>query len=388
MKKIKLLNKIAKVGTDIFDPSEYEIGEEIENPNAVLVRSADMHSFEFNPELIAIARAGAGVNNIPIDRCAEEGIVVFNTPGANANSVKELAVASLILASRDIIGGVEWANSLSGSDGIAKKVEKGKSAFVGCEIEGKTLGVIGLGAIGGSVANAAKYLGMDVIGCDPYITVDAAWSLSRSVKKAASYDEIYKSSDYITIHAPATEETKGMINAATIDKMKDGVRIINLSRADLVNIDDIKAALASGKVARYVTDFPTDETIGVDGIINIPHLGASTIEAEDHCAVMAAQELIEFLENGNIINSVNFPNASMPHSGDVRICVMHKNVPNVLSQISAAISAENINIENMLNRSKKDYAYTIVEIIGDIPRAIVDKLDALDCVIRVIVLKK
>ena len=387
MYNIKLMNKIAKIGTDIFDKEKYNIGENIEAPDAIMVRSAVMHDMPLNPELRAIARAGAGVNNIPVDKCTEQGIVVFNTPGANANGVKELAIAALILASRDIVGGIDWINTLEGQKDIAKIVEKGKSAYVGCEIEGKTLGVIGLGAIGGMVANAAKNLGMDVIGYDPYITVDAAWGLSRSIKKANSYDEVFKNSDYITIHAPATDETIGLINAAAFTKMKNGVKIINLSRADLVNSADIKAALTEGKVGCYVTDFPTDETVGVKGVINIPHLGASTNESEDNCAVMAARELIEFLENGNIVNSVNFPNTSMPHMGDARICVMHKNIPNVLSNISSAVSAENINIENMLNRSKKDLAYTIVEIIGDIPENIITKLNALDSVIKVTVIK-
>jgi Phosphoglycerate dehydrogenase and related dehydrogenases len=386
MYNIKLLNKIAKVGTDVFG-DKYNVGENIENADAIMVRSADMHGMEFAPELKAIARAGAGTNNIPCDECAEKGIVVFNTPGANANGVKELAVAALILASRNIIGGIEWANTLKGQDDIAKLVEKGKSAYAGYEVEGKTLGVIGLGAIGGIVANAAKALGMDVIGYDPYMTVSAAWSLSRGIRKGTSNDDIYKNSDYITIHAPATAETKGMLNKETFAKMKDGVKIINLSRADLVNAADMKEAIASGKVACYVTDFPTNETVGEKGIINIPHLGASTNESEDNCAVMAAQELVEFLENGNIMNSVNYPNTFMPHVGDARICVMHKNLPNVLSAISSAVSAENINIENMLNRSLKDYAYTIVEIMGDVPQTIVEKLNAIENIINVRVIK-
>jgi len=386
MYNINLLNKIAKIGTDIFD-DKYNVGENMENADAIMVRSADMHGMEFGSELKAIARAGAGTNNIPCDECAEKGIVVFNTPGANANGVKELAIAALILASRNIIGGIEWVNTLAGQDDIAKLVEKGKSAYAGYELDGKTLGVIGLGAIGGIVANAAKSLGMDVIGYDPYITIDAAWSLSRGIRKGTSYDDIYKNSDYITIHAPATAETKGIFNKDSIAKMKKGVKIINLSRADLVNSDDMKAALESGKVACYVTDFPTNDTIGVKGIINIPHLGASTNESEDNCAVMAAQELVEFLENGNIMNSVNYPNTFMPHVGDARICVMHKNIPNVLSAVSSAVSAENINIENMLNRSRKDYAYTIVEIMGDVPQSIIEKLKDAEGIINIRVIK-
>lgn len=383
MKNIQLLNKIAKVGIDIFDTGKYNITENAASPDGIMVRSADMLQNEFNPELIAIARAGAGVNNIPVERCAEKGIVVFNTPGANANGVKELAVAALLLASRDIAGGIEWAKKQTGKAGVAKAVEKEKAKFAGVEIEGKTLGVIGLGAVGGMVANAAKNLGMEVIGYDPYITVEAAWSLSRSIKKASGYDEIYMNSDYITVHAPATTETRGMFCAASFAKMKDGVRIINLSRADLVNSADMIEAVKTKKVACYITDFPTDETIGIDGIIAIPHLGASTNESEDNCAIMAAHELTEFLENGNIKNSVNYPDASMPHSGDARICVLHKNIPNMLSQISAAISAENINIENMLNRSKKEYAYTIVEIGGSVPQKTLDTLYQIEGIIRV-----
>ena len=387
MFKIKLLNKIAKVGTDNFNPAEFKIGDDIEDPDAIIVRSADMHSMTFGPSLRAIARAGAGVNNIPIDECSKRGIVVFNTPGANANGVKELTIAALLLASRDIVEGIEWVKSLNGQTGIPKLVEAGKSKFAGCELEGKKLGVIGLGAIGGMVANAAVALGMEVIGFDPYITVDAAWGLSRAVHRAASYDEVYAKADYITIHAPATSETKGMICADTIAKMKDGVRIINLSRADLVCSADITAALASGKVKRYVTDFPTDELAGVEGVIAIPHLGASTYESEDNCAVMAVKQVAEYLKNGNIINSVNYPSTSMPHDGDVRVCVLHANKPNMLSQFSSAISAHNINIENMINRSRGDYAYTIIEIIGDVPADVVERISSFDGVYRINIIK-
>lgn len=388
MYKIQLLNKIAKVGTDRFDTAKYEIGTDVAAPDAIMVRSAAMHDMEFGPEMLAIARAGAGVNNIPVDRCADAGIVVFNTPGANANGVKELALAALLLASRDIVAGVEWAGTLAGNElGVAKAVEKGKSAFAGCELSGKTLGVIGLGAIGAMVANAAVSLGMKVIGCDPYITVDGAWHLSRSIVKADNYDEIFAKSDYITMHIPSTPETKNMFCADAFAKMKDGVRIINLSRADLVNAADIKEAIASGKVAKYVTDFPTEDIINVKNIVAIPHLGASTEESEDNCAVMAATELIDYIESGNIRNSVNYPNASMPHDGDARICVMHKNIPNMLSQISSSVSSKGINIENMINRSKKDYAYTILEIRGDIPDTIADEVSDIDGVIRVRVIK-
>ena len=360
MKNVLLMNKIAKVGTDVFDRSEYAVGDALENPVAMMVRSASLHETEFGKDLLAIARCGAGVNNIPVDRCAEQGIVVFNTPGANANGVKELAICALMLASRDIVGGVEWAKTLSTD--VAKSVEKGKSAYGGCEIAGKTLGVIGLGAIGGLVANAAHHLGMEVLGCDPYITVNAAWSLSRSIEKAATYDEIYEKADYITLHVPATPTTKNMINRDTIAKMRDGVRIINLARADLVDAEALKEALASGKVAAYVTDFPTEATQGVKGVVSIPHLGACTEESEDNCAVMAAHELDDFLKTGNIKNSVNYPNVQLPVTpGTHRLCVMHKNIPNTLSYVTSQVSASGINIENMANGSKGDYAYTIVE---------------------------
>ena len=385
--KIKLLNKIAKVGIDNLDKTKYEVSEFVENPDAIMVRSAVMHDMPLGDNLLAIARAGAGVNNIPVEKCAEEGIVVFNTPGANANGVKELAVAALLLASRDVVGGIEWANSISDDPEIAKAVEKGKSKFAGCEILGKTLGVIGLGAIGGLVANTARSLGMNVIGCDPFITVSAAWSLSRAVHSAASYDEIYANSDYITLHVPATKDTKGMINAETIAKMRDGVRIINLSRADLVDADAMVEAVKSGKVAAYVTDFPTPKTMGVKGIINIPHLGASTEESEDNCAVMAAQELSDYLANGNIRNSVNFPAISMPRSGDTRICVLHKNIPAVLSTTTSVISHQGLNIENMTNKSRGELAYTMIDITGDVGEDTREKLLAIEGVKRVRILK-
>ena len=361
MKNIKLLNKIASVGTDIFDKENYNVCFDIDEPDAVLVRSASMHEQPIPDSVVAIARAGAGVNNIPVDKCTERGIVVFNTPGANANAVKELAVCALVLASRDVVGGCNWAESLKGEEGVAKLVEAGKSAFVGNELLGKKLGVIGLGAIGGMVANAANALGMTVIGCDPYITARAAWSLAPSIKQAFDYDEIFRTCDYITLHVPATASTKNMICEKTLATMKKGVRIINLARADLVNAEDMKAAIESGKVAKYVTDFPTEATVGVKGIVNIPHLGASTVESEDHCAVMAARQLKEYLTNGNIQNSVNFPNVSLPHNLAARVAVMHKNIPNMLSQITAAFSAEKVNIENLASGSKGEVAYTILE---------------------------
>ena len=383
MKNILCLNKIAAVGTDKLDSALYNVGTDVQNPDAIMVRSAAMHDMTFGPELQAIARAGAGVNNIPVDRCSKEGIVVFNTPGANANGVKELAICALMLASRDVVGGIKWADTLQGTEGVAKAVEAGKSKFAGVEIQGKTLGVIGLGAIGGLVANAAVALGMKVVGCDPFLSVEAAWNIDHNVVKAASYDEVFQVADYVTLHVPATAETKGMINATSLATMKDGVRIINLARADLVNSADIKAALESGKVASYVVDFPTDDTVGVKGIVTIPHLGASTAESEDNCAVMAALELDEFLRYGNIKNSVNFPNVSMPMSGDKRLCVFHANIPNMLSQITAVLAETGVNIENMINKSKGDNAYTVVDVTGDVADTVVEKLNAVDGIVKV-----
>lgn len=361
MLKVKLMNKIAKVGTDVLSPLKYEVNADVEQEDAVMVRSAALHEMPFSPNLRAIARCGAGVNNIPVEKCTKEGVVVFNTPGANANAVKELAIAALVLASRDVIGGVKWVETLAGQSGVAKLVETGKGAFVGHELAGKTLGVIGLGAIGGMVANAAISLGMNVMGYDPYITAKAAWSLAPSVRQASDYGDIFKHCDYISLHVPATPQTKNMICQNTISQMKNGVRILNLARADLVNAEDIKQAIKEKKVSAYITDFPTDETVGVEGITAIPHLGASTIESEDHCAIMAAQQLDEFLTCGNIRNSVNFPTVGIPMSDKPRVCIMNQNVPNMLSQITAAFSAQNINIENLANGSKGDIAYTIVE---------------------------
>ena len=381
MAKIQLLNKISQIGLKQFNDT-YEIGDAITDPDAILVRSAAMHDMEFGASLKAIGRAGAGVNNIPVDRCAEEGIVVFNTPGANANGVKELAIAALMLASRDIVGGIQWANALTAD--VAKSVEKGKSAFAGNEIMGKTLGVIGLGAIGGLVANAAAALGMNVIGCDPYITIDGAWHLSRAIQKAATYDEVFEKADYISLHVPATPQTKNMICADSIAKMKSGVRIINLARADLVNAADLTAAIADGKIASYVTDFPTEDTIGVKGIVTIPHLGASTEESEDNCAIMAANELIDYLENGNIKNSVNFPNLNLPHTAAHRVVILHKNIPNMIARITGSLADQNINIENLMNASKGDYAGTIAETNSPVDDAVVEKIAAVDGIIRVI----
>ncbi len=376
MKNIQLLNKIAPCGTALFDKAEYAVEENIENPDAIMVRSAVMHEMEFGSNLKAIARAGAGVNNIPLDKCAEQGIVVFNTPGANANAVKELAVCALMLASRDIIGGVEWANSLVGTENIAKQVEKGKSKFGGVEIVGKTLGIIGLGAIGGMLANAAESLGMKVIGCDPYLSVDAAWHIHEGVERVATFEDVFKNSDYISVHVPATAETKGFLNTNSFGMMKDGVRILNLARADLVNTDDLKAAIESGKVASYVTDFPTEETVGVKGIIAIPHLGASTEEAEDNCAVMAAKELIDYLENGNIKNSVNYPAVSSPRSHANRVCVLHANVDGLFSKITSLFKGD------FMTKSRGNVAYTIVD-TDDLRDDAVAKATALDGVYKV-----
>ena len=383
MKNIQLLNKIAKVGTDRLDPAVYNIGDAVTAPEGIMVRSANMLDMDFNPELLAIARAGAGVNNIPLDRCTEQGIVVFNTPGANANGVKELAICALFLASRNIIGGIDWVKTLADDPDAAKTVEKGKSKFAGCEIKGKTLGVIGLGAIGGMVANAAVRLGMKVVGCDPYLSVEGAWNLDHHINHAATYEEVYQQSDYITIHVPATADTKGMINTETMTMMKEGVKIINLSRDSLVKSADMIAALESGKVSCYVTDFATPDLIGVKNAILIPHLGASTEESEDNCAVMAARELDDYLANGNIKNSVNFPAVSMPRSGDARVCVLHKNVPGMLTQLTGVMADAGLNIENMTNKSRGDAAYTIFDITGNADTAIADKLMALDAVLRV-----
>ncbi len=386
MKNIALLNKIGAAGLKKFDVSNYNIGCEANDADAIMVRSAAMHDMQFGKNLVAIARAGAGVNNIPVDRCAEEGIVVFNTPGANANGVKELTMAALLLASRNISGGINWANSLTNEENVAKAVEAGKSAFVGPELLGKTLGVIGLGAIGGLVANCAKSLGMTVIGCDPYLTVDNAWHLSRSIIKANTFDEVFEKSDYITVHVPSTKDTKGMFNARSFSLMKDGVRIVNLSRADLVNIADLKAAIEEGKVASYVTDFPTNDTINCDKIVCIPHLGASTPESEENCASMAAEELIDFLENGNIRNSVNYPNVDLPRQSEHRILVLHENIPNSLSQISGVISAAGVNIESMLNRSKGANACSVLDTNDAVSAETVEKIMAVQGVRRAIII--
>ena len=389
MYNILTLNKISPIGLEKFDKNKYSYASEVENPDAVLVRSASMHDMEFPASLKAIARAGAGVNNIPLDKCSEAGIVVFNTPGANANAVKELVLCALLLSSRKIVPAIEWAKGLKGEgENVAKLAEKGKSQFVGPEIKGKKLGVIGLGAIGILVANAAVHLGMEVYGYDPYISVDAAWGLSRSVKHAKTLGEIYENSDYITIHVPSTPETKGMINSESIQTMKHGVRIMNFARGDLVVKEDILAALDEKAVKVYITDFLEDEYLDHPGIIGLPHLGASTPESEDSCASMAAEELIDFLENGNITNSVNLPPVSMPRTTDVRLGVIHRNVPSMLTQISAIMAERGINIENMTNKSKKDFAYTLLDVVGEVDKDIVAQLEGVEGIIRVFVYKK
>ena len=384
MFNVLTLNKIAKCGLDQLGDN-YTITDDVNaDADGIILRSYKMHDMELPASLKAVARAGAGTNNIPIDKCSEKGIVVFNTPGANANAVKELVIAGMLLASRDVIGGVAWANTLTGDD-VDKQVEKGKSNFAGCEIKGKTLGIIGLGAIGILVANAATALGMDVIGYDPYLSVDSALKLSRHVKKANSPEEVYAVSDYITIHVPLMDSTRNTINAEAIAQMKDGVVILNFARGGLVNNTDIKKAISDGKVAKYVVDFADSETVNQPGIINIPHLGASTEESEDNCAVMAAQELADYLENGNILNSVNFPNCSLPNGNVGRITIAHKNAPSVIAKFTDALSS--VNISDMINKSKGDLAYTIINTDHEIPAEAVEKLNSMDAVIKVRVIK-
>ena len=388
MYRIKTLNKIARVGLDQLNKERFLIGNDVENEDGILVRSAAMHDYEFPDALRAIARAGAGTNNIPIDRCSENGIVVFNTPGANANAVKELVIAALLIASRDIMGGADWVQEQAHTPGVdvAAAVEKGKSAFVGPEVYHKTLGVIGLGAIGALVCNIALNLGMDVYGYDPFLSVDSALRLDRHVHVVKDVSELYKVSDYITLHIPYTPNTKDFINTEAINKMKGQVRILNLARGGLVNDDDLIAALESGRVAKYVTDFPDDKITTVKNVIALPHLGASTPESEENCAIMAARQLRDYLVNGNIVNSVNLPNVSQEWSGISRLCLIHKNMPAMLTKIMSTLSDDNINVENMTNKSKKDYAYTMVDVNTRITDDVADELRAIDGVIRVRVL--
>lgn len=387
MSNVKCLNPIAACGMDLL-PEGYRVVEELADADVVLVRSAAMHDLELPDGLKAIARAGAGVNNIPLDQCAEQGIVVFNTPGANANGVKEIVIAGLLLASRDLIGGYNWVKENSADPDIAKAVEKNKSRFAGCEIEGKKLGVIGLGAIGAKVANVAVNLGMEVYGYDPYVSVDAAWNLSRHVKHISNVEDIYKDCDYITIHVPALDSTRGMINAAAFDMMKDGVKILNFARDILVNEEDMKAALASGKVSRYVTDFPNTTIAGVDGVITLPHLGASTEESEDNCAIMAVKQLVNYIENGNIKNSVNYPSCDMGVcSNTARVAINHKNIPDMLTRFTGVFSAKGINISDMISKSKGDWAYSMLDVSEAVSAELVAQLEAIDGVVRVRIIK-
>lgn len=381
------LNPISKEGLDLFDKN-YEKVDSMDEAQAVLVRSAAMHDLEFTKGLEAIARAGAGVNNIPLDRCAQEGIVVFNTPGANANGVKELVLAGMLLASRDVVSGIQWVKENSSDGDIAKKAEKQKSAYAGCEISGKKLGIIGLGAIGVKVANAATHMGMEVYGYDPYISVKAAWDLSRSIKHAASADEIFKDCDYISIHVPLMDSTKKMINQEAMNQMKDGVVILNFARDLLVDEEAMLEALSSGKVKKYVTDFPNPTVAGKDGVIVIPHLGASTEESEDNCARMAVEEVMDYLENGNIKNSVNYPNCDMGVCRQpARIAVLHKNVKGLISKYSTVMGDADINISDMTNKSRGDYAYSLLDLESKVTPEVVEALKAIDGVLKVRVIK-
>ncbi len=387
MHKILTLNKISPVGLDRFDREHYEVSSEFENPDAIILRSMKIHDMEFKDNLKAIARAGAGVNNIPINRCTKDGIVVFNTPGANANAVKEIVLASLLLSSRDIIGGVNWTQSIKESgDEVPMLVEKNKANFAGIEIKGKTLGVIGLGAIGALVANDAIKLGMKVIGYDPYLSVDGAWLLSNEVKKATGLETLLKEVDFITIHVPLLDSTKEMINKNSLSMMREGVSVINFSRAELVNNADITEAIKNKKVRRYVTDFPQADLLGVDGVIAIPHLGASTKESEENCAMMAADEIRDYLENGNIKNSVNFPNCSLERSTKDRITIINKNIPNMISEITSFLARKEININDMINKSRDDIAYNIIDIDRGLTQDSLQELLSIDGIISVRIL--
>nr|WP_314098860.1 phosphoglycerate dehydrogenase [uncultured Lachnoanaerobaculum sp.] len=387
MRKIHCLNAIANVGTDIFDEN-YKLTDNIEEADAIMVRSAAMGDMEFSENLLAIARAGAGVNNIPLERCADAGIVVFNTPGANANGVKELVICGMLLAARDVVGGIEWTRSIKDSDTIAKDVEKGKKNFAGGEIKGKKLGVIGLGAIGAEVANAAASLGLEVLGYDPFISVNAAWRLSRKIKHITDINEIFRECDYITLHVPLTDDNKGMIGKNSIPQMKDGVVILNFARDLLVDDDEMEKALESGKVARYVTDFPNTKSAKMEKAIVIPHLGASTQESEDNCAVMAANELVDYLENGNIKNSVNFPSCDMGVCQvEGRVALLHQNIPNMIGQITSAFAKNGYNISDLTNKSKGSKAYTLIDIESKASDSLVKELNAIDGILKVRVIK-
>ena len=383
MKKIHCLNPIAECGTKLF-PEDYVFTDQAAEADALLVRSASMHEMELPENLLAVGRAGAGVNNIPLDECAQQGIVVFNTPGANANGVKELVLAGLFLASRDIAGGLAWCKENAADPQIAKTTEKSKKTFAGCEIKGKKLGVIGLGAIGAEVANAATHLGMEVYGYDPYLSVNAAWRLSRNVKHITNADTIFRACDYITVHVPLLESTKGMIDKEKLDMMKDGVVILNFARDILVNDDDMAEAVAAGRVARYVSDFPNPKVANMDRVILMPHLGASTKESEDNCAVMAVQELTDYLENGNIRNSVNYPSCDMGVcQTESRVAVLHKNIPNMIGQITAILAAQGANITDMTNKSRDRFAYTLVDLEHSLEEATIERLKTIEGVLRV-----
>ncbi|MCD8159829.1 MAG: phosphoglycerate dehydrogenase [Clostridiales bacterium] len=387
MYRIQTMNKIAAVGLNRLDKNRYEVSDDFDRYDGIIVRSAKLYDVPFPKELLAIARAGAGTNNIPIDRCCKEGIVVFNTPGANANAVKEQVLASLLLGSRDLVGGIQWVkDQVAAGIDVTTVVEKGKSAFAGPELAGKSLGIIGLGAIGAKVANMGIALGMEVLGYDPFLSVDAALGLDIHVKHITELDVLLRNSDYITIHIPYNKETANTIDAEAISKMKGGVRIINLARGGLVNNQALIQGLESGHVASYVTDFPDNELVGVKNVIGTPHLAASTPESENNCAVMAAKELSDYLENGNITNAVNMPQVSMPRSGRCRVCVIHKNVPTVLNSILNLFSATQMNIENMINRSRKEMAYTIVDLDTKVGDSVVEKIMEIPNVIRVRVL--
>lgn len=387
MAKINCLNPIAACGMDLFNDT-YEVVDDFAAADAVLVRSAAMHDLELSDNLLAIARAGAGVNNIPLDKCAEKGIVVFNTPGANANGVKELVIAGLLLASRDLMGGYNWVKENASDENIAKTVEKQKKHYAGCEIMGKKLGVIGLGAIGAKVANIGFRLGMEAYGYDPYVSVDAAWRLSSHVKHIKNVEDIYKECDYITVHVPALDSTKGMINKDAFAMMKDGVKILNFARDILVNDDDMIEALASGKVAKYVTDFPNAKIAGVDNVITLPHLGASTEESEDNCAVMAVKEIVDFIENGNIKNSVNYPACDAGKCSEAaRVCVCHKNIPNMITQFTGAFASKGINVSDMVSKSKGDYAYSVFDISEKADEDTVKSISSIDGVLKVRVIQ-
>ena len=383
MRKIHCINAISKYGTDQFT-QEYQLTDEVNEAEGILVRSASLHEMQFSDSLLAIARAGAGVNNIPLEACAQEGIVVFNTPGANANGVKELVLAGLFLASRDIVCGIEWCKANKEDANIAKSAEKAKKAFAGCEIKGKKLGVVGLGAIGAEVANTAIALGMEVYGYDPYISVNAAWRLSRDVKHTTSLDTICQECDYITLHVPAVDSTKGMINKDALDQMKDGVVILNFARDILVNEDDLAEALKSGKVKKYVTDFANPKSVNLENTIVIPHLGASTGESEDNCAKMAVQEIMDYMENGNIRNSVNYPACDMGVKKTAcRLAVLHLNIPNMIGQITGVLAAGKINISDMTNKSRDKFAYTLMDLEHVPDETMVEKLNAIEGVCRV-----